>query len=486
MPFSFDNSYARLPEGFFLPSQPTPVSNPFLIRWNHELAAELGLAPAAFDPAECRDIFSGNRVPDGAEPIALAYSGHQFGGFSPLLGDGRAILLGEVIRNDGTRCDVQLKGSGQTPFSRRGDGRSALGPVLREYIVSEAMAALGVPTTRALAAVATGENVMREGLTPGGVFTRIASSHIRIGTFQWFAARRDNGNLKILADYAIDRHYPDARDSENPYVALLSNVVKRQAELVAHWMQIGFIHGVMNTDNMAISGETIDYGPCAFMDNYHPTKKFSSIDHQGRYSFGNQAPIALWNLSRFAETLLPLIDDDQDRAIAAAETALGRFEELHSSELEKRFAEKIGIRDARADDRKLAQSLLHAMSEGEADFTLVFRRLRNAFESRDDAPVVSLFNQPASILSWLKDWRTRHHDTDPDEVTAIMKQANPVFIPRNHRIEAAIEAANRGDYDLFHKLNEVLRQPFEDQPEYAEYENAPAPDEVVCATFCGT
>lgn len=483
----FDNTYARLPDAFFQKIAPTPVGNPRMIRLNHELAALLGIDVARLSAPEGLAILSGNQVPAGAEPLAMAYSGHQFGGFSPQLGDGRAILLGEVVGTDGVRRDIQLKGSGQTPFSRRGDGRSALGPVLREYIVSEAMAALGVPTTRALAAVASGEQVVREGLRPGGVFTRVAQSHIRIGTFQWFAARRDHDNLRILADYVIARHYPGAQSQqENPYRVLLDEVIARQADLIAHWMQLGFIHGVMNTDNMTVSGETIDYGPCAFLDVYHPAKTFSSIDHQGRYAFANQSPIGQWNLTRFAETLLPLLDNDQEQAVAAANAALDAFPDLHRTALQKRLTAKIGLDGGDDDDWTLLETLLSAMAAGEADFTLVFRRLSGALESGDDRAVVSLFNQPEAIVAWLRDWRARLPADNRDKTLALMRRTNPVFIPRNHRIEQAIEAGNAGDFEPFHRLNQVLQHPFTEQPEFAEYEAAPTPEEVVRATFCGT
>ena len=486
MHISFDNTYARLPDTFFAPIEPTPVSSPVMIRLNRDLATELGIDAAQLDSPEGLAVLSGNQRPDGSEPLAMAYSGHQFGGFSPQLGDGRAILLGEVIGKDGIRYDIQLKGSGPTPFSRRGDGRSALGPVLREFIVSEAMAALGVPTTRALAAVASGDKVFREGAVPGGVFTRVAQSHIRIGTFQWFAARQDHDNLKVLADYVIARHYPEAQQEENPYCALLDKVIEQQAGLVAHWMQLGFIHGVMNTDNMTVSGETIDFGPCAFMDVYHPAKRFSSIDREGRYAFSNQGPIALWNLTRFAETLLPLLNDDLEKAVAEAEAALDRFSGIHQSSLQNRFAAKIGIEECSTSDWNLVETLLAAMADGEADFTLVFRHLSDALESGDDQTVTRLFNRPETIATWLKAWRGRLHDVDRSEALALMRRSNPVFIPRNHRIEETIKAGNEGDFAPFHRLNEVLQHPFTSQPEHAEYELAPAPDEVVQATFCGT
>jgi uncharacterized protein YdiU (UPF0061 family) len=357
---------------------------------------------------------------------------------------------------------------------------------LREYIVSEAMAALGVPTTRALAAVASGDELLREGLVPGGVFTRVAQSHIRIGTFQWFASREDHDNLKVLADYVIQRHYPNAQQRDEPYLALLNEVVQRQAKLIAHWMQLGFIHGVMNTDNMTVTGETIDYGPCAFMDIYDPAKVFSSIDHHGRYAFSNQAPIGVWNLTRFAETLLPLLDENLDRSVAKAEGALGTFAEIHQSELHGRFTAKIGIEAGNKDDWSLVESLLDAMVEGEADFTLVFRHLSDALESGNDDAINHLFNQRSSIVAWLVLWRKRLQQCDRSQVIALMRGMNPVFIPRNHRIEEAIKAGNRGDFEPFNRLNEVLQRPFTAQAERAEYEAAPAPTEVVHATFCGT
>lgn len=486
MPFQFDNTYARLPDAFFAPSKPSPVSEPEMVRLNHDLANQLGIDLVRLDSPEGLAVLSGNQLADGSEPLAMAYSGHQFGGFSPQLGDGRAILLGEVVRDDGTRYDIQLKGSGPTPFSRRGDGRSALGPVLREYIVSEAMAALGVPTTRALAAVVSGDNVLREGPTPGGVFTRVTQSHIRIGTFQWFSARQDHDNLKVLADYVIERHYPDARHGDNPYVALLHGVIDRQARLIAHWMQLGFIHGVMNTDNMSISGETIDYGPCAFMDSYHPAKRFSSIDHEGRYAFGNQSSIGEWNLTRFAETLLPLIADDPQQAVAKAQSALATFNTIHGTELKKRFTAKLGIEDGNSDDWSLVEALLAAMADGEADFTLVFRHLPGALDSGNDETVTRHFNRPEAIVAWLANWRTRLHDLDHSQAIALMRRMNPVFIPRNHRIEEVIQAGNNGEFAPFHRLNEVLQHPFAEQTEFAEFEAAPAVNEVVHATFCGT
>lgn len=486
MQIPFDNSYACLPDAFFASVEPTPVAAPSMIRINSKLATTLGIDKDWLESPRGLAVLSGNHLAEGSQPLAMAYSGHQFGGFSPQLGDGRAILLGEVTVAGGVRFDIQLKGSGPTPFSRRGDGRSALGPVLREYIVSEAMAALGVPTTRALAAIATGEKVFREGSVPGGVFTRVARSHIRIGTFQWFLARQDHENLKVLADYVIARLHPEARQAENPYAALLEAVIKRQAELIAHWMQFGFIHGVMNTDNMNVSGETIDYGPCAFLDVYDPTKKFSSIDHQGRYSFSNQGPITLWNLTRFAETLLPLLDDDQERAVAMAEEGLERFFDLHQAAMERRFTAKVGLEECGNNDWDVVKDLLAAMAEGEADFTLVFRHLADALESGDDQTVIRLFKSPDRIFDWLKSWRARLNNVDQGKAVALMRRSNPVYIPRNHRIEEAIEAGNTGDFAPFHRLNDVLQHPFESHPEFVEFEAAPKPDEAVQATFCGT
>src|SRR5579871_4844035 len=378
--FPFQNSYAALPEGFFARVAPTPVASPRLIKLNHPLATRLGLDPDRLASPEGVEILAGKRIPDGAEPIAMAYAGHQFGQFVPQLGDGRAILLGEVVDADGIRRDIQLKGSGPTPFSRRGDGRAALGPVLREYIVSEAMAALGVPTTRSLAAVITGENVFRETALPGAVLTRIASSHIRVGTFQYFAARGDTDGVRRLADHAIARHYPQAATAERPYHALLESVIARQTELVARWLHIGFIHGVMNTDNTSISGETIDYGPCAFLDHYDPAAVFSSIDEQGRYAYANQPRIALWNLTRLAECLLPLFTDDKEKAIEQAQQILAGFVGKFSAAYQAGLRQKIGLLNEQDGDEALLQDLLDAMAKNQADFTLTFRALSEAAE----------------------------------------------------------------------------------------------------------
>src|SRR5689334_7995293 len=376
--FPFQNSYAALPANFFARVAPTPVEKPRLIKLNRPLARHLGLNPHQLDTPEGAEILAGKTLPDGADPIAMAYAGHQFGHFVPQLGDGRAILLGEVIDRDGVRRDIQLKGSGPTPFSRRGDGRAALGPVLREYIISEAMFRLGIPTTRSLAAVMTGENVMRETMLPGAVLTRVAASHIRVGTFQFFAARGDTDGVRRLADHVIIRHYPDLAQNDRPYHALLDAVIARQAELVARWLLIGFIHGVMNTDNTSISGETIDYGPCAFMDEYNPATVFSSIDEMGRYAYGNQPRIALWNLTRLAECLLPLFSDDQAKAIEQAQFALGAFADTFTAAYQAGLRAKIGLFTAAEGDEALVQDLLDAMTKNQADFTLTFRRLGDA------------------------------------------------------------------------------------------------------------
>ena len=488
--FPFENTYAALPPGFFARVAPTPVASPRLIKLNRPLAIHLGLDPDRLSSPEGTEILAGKRVPEGADPIAMAYAGHQFGHFVPQLGDGRAILLGEVIDADGIRRDIQLKGSGPTPFSRRGDGRAALGPVLREYIVSEAMAALGIPTTRSLAAVMTGESVLRETPLPGAVLTRVASSHIRVGTFQYFAARGDTDGVRRLADHVLGRHYPHLADADRPYHALLEGVIARQAELVARWLLVGFIHGVMNTDNTSISGETIDYGPCAFMDHYDPAKVFSSIDELGRYAYANQPRIALWNLTRLAECLLRLLGEAQDKAIEEAQTALGNFAETFDAAYQAGLRKKLGLFTAREDDRALAQDLVDAMAKNQADFTLTFRRLSDAaLAPADDGKVRELFVDPTAYDEWAGRWRQRIGDEpqDPAARQTAMRSVNPAFIPRNHRIEAVIEAAvNRDDYAPFEKLLMVLSKPYQDQPAFAGYAEAPEPHQRVLQTFCGT
>jgi len=487
--FPFQNTYTALPASFFARVTPTPVASPRLIKLNRPLAVQLGLDPDLLSSPEGAEILAGKTIPEGADPIATAYAGHQFGHFVPQLGDGRAILLGEVIDKDGLRRDIQLKGSGPTPFSRRGDGRAALGPVLREYIVSEAMAALGVPTTRSLAAVVTGEHVMREMPLPGAVLTRVASSHIRVGTFQFFAARNDTEGVRRLADHAIDRHYPQAAQAKRPYLAFLENVIARQASLVARWLQIGFIHGVMNTDNTSISGETIDYGPCAFMDSYDPATVFSSIDEHGRYAYGNQPRIALWNLTRLAECLLPLLSDDQETAITEAQAALSGFADRFDSAYQAGMRGKLGLLTARDGDAALVQDLLDMMAKNQADFTLTFRRLGDAAQNPDDDSIRQLFADPNAYEDWASRWRQRIGDEPQDAATraSAMRAVNPAFIPRNHRVEAVIEAAvNRDDFAPFEELLTVLSKPHEDQPAFAAYADPPEPHQRVLQTFCGT
>lgn len=481
-----DNSYARLPARFFAPCQPTVVARPGLVRVNAPLAELLGIDPAALATEEGVAVLAGNRLPDGAEPIALAYAGHQFGHFVPQLGDGRAILMGEVVARDGKRRDLQWKGSGRTPFSRGGDGRAALGPVLREYVVSEAMHVLGVPTTRALAAVTTGESVMREGPLPGAILLRVASSHLRVGTFQYFASRGDAEAVKTLADYAIARHYPAAAETSQPYRALLEGVIERQAALVAGWVSLGFIHGVMNTDNTSISGETIDYGPCAFIDAFRPQAVFSAIDRNGRYAYGNQPHMAAWNLARLAETLLPLLGESEGEAIAVAHGLLenfgGQFESAHLEVM----SSKLGLATAAEGDRELIHSLMGHMAEASADFTLTFRTLAGAVE--DEAPFREVLSAAPRIGEWLDRWRARLavEPIATAERVAGMRAVNPLYIARNHQVEAVIQAGLRGDFGPFATLNEVLARPFDEQPGMERFALAPKSEERVLQTFCGT
>jgi uncharacterized protein YdiU (UPF0061 family) len=488
----FDNSYARLPERFFARLPPTPVPEPRLIRINASLARQLGIDPGRLAAPEGVEMLAGNRVPDGAEPIAMAYAGHQFGNFVPQLGDGRALLLGEVQDRDGVRWDIQLKGAGRTPFSRMGDGRAVLGPVLREYIVSEAMAALGIRTTRALAAVTTGERIRREGLHPGAVLTRVARSHVRVGTFEFFASRGDTDALRRLADYVIARHYPQAAVADRPYRALLDAVVDGLAALIASWQLVGFIHGVMNTDNTSIAGETIDYGPCAFMDTYHPGTVYSSIDAGGRYAYGNQPYIAHWNLACLAQTLLPLLSEDTDAAVAVAQEVIDTFPARFLVAYHAGLRRKLGLAEEREGDRELAQDLLDRMTANKADFTLTFRALSEAAGAgpEADGPVRRLFDDPAAFDAWAVRWRQRLGQEDgrtPAQRREAMRAVNPAFIPRNHRIEAAIVAAEqRNDFSPFEELLTVLSSPYEDQPEHAPYADPPRPHEVVHQTFCGT
>jgi uncharacterized protein YdiU (UPF0061 family) len=492
--FQFDNTYSKLPEHFFARLDPTPVQKPSLIKVNHLLAHHLGLDPNFLETPAGISILVGNQVPEGAEPIAMAYSGHQFGGWVPELGDGRAILLGEIIDSDGHRQDVHLKGAGQTPFSRSGDGRAWIGPVLREYILSEAMAALSIPTTRALAVTTTGETVMRESRFPGAVLARVASSHIRVGTFQFFSSRNDIDALRKLSNHVINRHYPEAKNSSNKYLALLEGVITRQAELIAKWMAVGFIHGVMNTDNMSISGETIDYGPCAFLDIYHPETVFSSIDRMGRYAYAKQPEIAHWNLSCFASSILPLINQNEEAAVKTATDKLNSFHEKFDIFWSSNFRSKIGLLDHREGDADLTQDLLHCMATNKADFTLTFRRLCDVAVNIDsknditDKPFTTLFKDATAADHWLVKWRARlcHEEGNKFERQTIMRTANPTYIPRNHRVEEVIVAALREDYGPFEKLVNLLSLPFNDQPKNIDFQNPPQQDEIIHETFCGT
>ena len=487
MTFAFDNTYARLPPHFYARQSPIAVAGPRPLKINQGLAIELGLDPHGLGSPEGIAVLAGNRVPDGAEPLAMAYAGHQFGHFVPQLGDGRAILLGELVDPKGERFDIQLKGSGRTPFSRAGDGRAWLGPVLREYVVSESMHALGIPSTRALAAVATGERVYRESSLPGAVLARVARSHVRIGTFEYFFTRQDFEAVRQLADYVIARHYPEVEASGRPYGALLETVIARQARLIAQWLGVGFIHGVMNTDNTSIAGETIDYGPCAFMDNYDPRTVFSSIDHGGRYAYGNQPRIAQWNLSRLAQSLLPLLDEDQNKAVEEAQAAVDAFPEIYEGAYIARFRAKLGLAESHPDDAGLISDLLQAMAEAGADFTNSFRALCDAAEGEDRRFRSELGEIPAGD-DWLGRWRERLalEAVDPSARAAAMRRENPAVIPRNHRIEVAIEAAVEDDLGPFEELLQVLASPWEDLPETSQLGRPPEPHEVVHQTFCGT
>jgi serine/tyrosine/threonine adenylyltransferase len=486
----FDNSYGRLGDAFSRYVAPTPVAQPRIVKLNRSLAAELDLDADAFDAETWAEILSGNRMLPGTASLAMAYAGHQFGNFVPQLGDGRAILLGEIIDRSGVRRDIQLKGAGRTPFSRGGDGRAALGPMLREYLVSEAMHALGVPTTRALAVVTTGEPVYRETVLPGAILTRVASGHVRVGTFQYFAARQDDAAVRQLADYVIARHYPNIDTSSNRYLALLAEIADRQASLVSQWLLVGFIHGVMNTDNVSLSGETIDYGPCAFMDEYDPATVFSSIDAMGRYAYGNQAKIARWNLARFAECLLPLIDADSEKAVAAATEVVEDFPTRLREYWLGGMRRKLGLSTAQPNDEGLIDALLDIMRQNGADFTLTFRRLCAAARGPDgDAEVRSLFSDPVAYDHWATQWRARLNEAGraPDLVGQSMVRANPSVIPRNHCVERALSAAERnGDFAPFEALVAALATPYEEPETARELMYPPKPDERVQQTFCGT
>ena len=478
----FDNSYTRLPEDFYARLGPTPVRAPKLVVFNEALARSLGLNPDALKGADGAAIFSGNRIPGGAEPIAQAYAGHQFGHFT-MLGDGRAILVGEQVTPTGQRFDIQFKGSGKTPFSRQGDGRAALGPMLREYIISEALYALGIPTTRSLAVVTTGEPVYRETVLAGSILTRVASSHLRVGTFEYAAARGAADRLRALADYAIRRHFPERADTETPYLGLFREVMERQAFLVARWQMAGFIHGVMNTDNMALCGESIDYGPCAFMDAYDPATVFSSIDRHGRYAYGNQPQIAQWNLARFAETLLPLLHSDPTEALSMANDAIAQFPDTFRRHWRSGMQAKLGLFNEEADDDSLVEDLLTCMQRHGADFTNTFRDLTG-----DDLPEASLFHAP-DFEQWLARWRARlNRQSESWEASRErMRAHNPAVIPRNHRVEEALAAAvDHADLTVMERLLDVLSVPYQDPPKDGDYHLPPPPSAPPYRTFCGT
>jgi uncharacterized protein YdiU (UPF0061 family) len=478
MRLGFEHTYAALPPAFHVEVQPAPAPAPQLLAWNEALAEQLGLDTAALRPV-AHEVFSGQRLPEDARPIAMAYAGHQFGGFSPALGDGRALLLGELRDRHGVLRDVQLKGSGRTPWSRSGDGLAAVGPMLREYLVSEAMHALGIPTTRSLAVVATGARVLREQPLPGAILTRVAASHVRVGTFEYFAARGDTGSLRTLLDYCIARHYPDLRDADDRPLEFLRAVAARQARLIAQWCSVGFIHGVMNTDNMAISGETIDYGPCAFMDHYDQATVFSSIDRRGRYSFGNQATIAQWNLARLAECLLPLMPGETAASVERATAVITAFMDHFDRELLELMRSKLGLTSVQPGDTELVSGLFKAMHLARADFTLTFRQLADVIDEGGDP----------QLAGWMAPWRARlaHDPFAPEERRAMLLGANPAFIPRNHRVEAALTAASeQGDMAPFNTLLALVQDPFDDHPGFDAFRLPPEDHERVHATFCGT
>lgn len=480
--WQFDNSYARLPERFFASRKPSPVPLPKLVILNRVLAATLGLNIEKLESENGVAIFAGNHIPQDAAPLAQAYAGHQYGHFT-MLGDGRAILLGEHITPQGERCDIQLKGSGITPFSRGGDGRAVLGPMLREYIISEAMFALGIPTTRSLAVVTTGEKVIRETVLPGAILTRVAASHIRVGTFQYAAQWGSVEELQTLADYTINRHFPEIKSEEDIHLTLLKKVIERQAELIAKWQLVGFIHGVMNTDNMTISGETIDYGPCAFMDTYKPETVFSSIDRYGRYAYKNQPPIAQWNLARFAETLLPLINSNKEQAVKFAEEALSHFTSIYHFKWLAGMRAKLGIFNEESNDEALIDGILGLMEKHSADYTNTFRAL-----TLDEHANTELFKQE-DFLEWHEAWQKRLGRQQENKALSLklMQDNNPAIIPRNHRVEEALEAAvKRGDYTVMERLNAVLARPYAYSHEQEEYTTLPEPTSCHYRTFCGT
>ncbi|MFD1356878.1 YdiU family protein [Fictibacillus halophilus] len=480
--WNLENSYASLPEKFYSTINPNPVQAPKLVVLNESLAKDLGLNVEALQGEDALQVFAGNKVPEGGSSLAQAYAGHQFGNFT-MLGDGRALMVGEQINPNGERFDIQLKGSGRTPYSRGGDGRAALGPMLREYIISEAMHGLGIPTTRSLAVVTTGEPVIRETNLPGAIMTRVASSHLRVGTFEFARQWGSVEELQALADYAIERHYPKVKDDENKYLSFYKEVIKRQASLIAKWQLIGFIHGVMNTDNMTISGETIDYGPCAFMDTYDPATVFSSIDVQGRYAYGNQPSIAGWNLARFAETLLPLFHDDQEQAVELAQDALSDFGSRFNSDWLAGMRVKLGLFHEEKEDEALIKELLHLMKEYDADYTNTFLAL--TLDKKDNTKLFA----SSDFGEWDKKWQERRgrQQESNEEANQLMRSINPSVIPRNHRVEEALNAAVQdGDYSVMEKLLNALSKPFEYLPEQEKYCELPPETEGLYRTFCGT
>jgi serine/tyrosine/threonine adenylyltransferase len=477
--FHLESTYAELPAVFFSKLSPTPVSQPEIVIFNEKLADEIGLDLSGMSGEERTKLLSGNLVPDGSEPFAQAYAGHQFGNFT-MLGDGRAIVLGEHLTPTGQRLDLQFKGSGRTPYSRGGDGRAALGPMLREYVISEAMHALGVPTTRSLAVVATGETVYRENELPGAILTRIASSHIRVGTFEYASLHEDKAITQALLDYLIDRHFPEIKEKENQALALLEAVIEQQAELITHWMRVGFIHGVMNTDNMALSGETIDYGPCAFMDVFAPDTVFSSIDRKGRYAYANQPYIAQWNLARLAESLLPLMHAEREDAIGMAEDSLNAFEQVYKTKWLSMMGTKLGLAESKKEDESLITGLLDWMHENGSDYTNTFRDL-----SQEELPDTDLY-ATESFQTWQTRWQARLEEEELDSSLALRKSVNPVVIPRNHKVEETLQAGEEGNHKPFHDLMKALENPYEDGDHLKPYQAPPKPEEKVLQTFCGT
>jgi len=486
MPIAFNNSYVKLPDHFYTRQSPVPVTSPALIAVNRSLAEFLGIDPDWLESDEGVSTIAGNQIPDGSEPIATVYAGHQFGHWNPRLGDGRAVLLGEVLAKDGERYDIQLKGSGITPYSRNGDGRAPLGPVVREYIVSEAMAALGIPTSRTLAAVTTGDAVIRESRLDGGVLARVAKSHIRIGTLQYFASIEDADGLKLLGEHIIERHYPEAAEAENPVLAMFEQVMRRQAYLIAQWQSIGFIHGVMNTDNMLLSGETIDYGPCAFMDTFDSAALYSSIDHQGRYAYRNQPAIGHWNLACLAQTLIPLFDTDEEKATEMAQNALNQFPDYYQKEYRIVFANKLGLSTSQPADETLIQDFLDLLQNNRCDFTLAFRRLAELpVEAESIKP---LFDFGETFSEWMNQWRARcaQESISNEDRHRQMTATNPAFTPRNHLVEQAIQQAYAGDFSMFHRLNKRLAKPFDYDADDQILATPPNPEQIIQQTFCGT